>query len=127
MKYAIIGAGVSGLLPAYLLKKAGHEVQVITQHEEQAALINEQGIINGENRQQVDAYTDFEQIDSDAFVIVTVNQEELQPILRLLKIRRPSNKIIFFAAGDAFFRKSHCIISSPYCCRYIRYRLHQVE
>ncbi|MCH4824932.1 ketopantoate reductase family protein [Planococcus halocryophilus] len=109
MKYAIIGAGVSGLLPAYLLKKAGHEVQVITQHEEQAALINKQGIINGENRQQVDAYTDFEQIDSDAFVIVTVNQKELQPILRLLKIRRPSNKIIFLQQGMLFLEKANAL------------------
>lgn len=109
MKYAIIGAGVSGLLPAYLLKKAGHEVQVITQHEEQAALINKQGIIHGESCQKVDAYTDFEQIDPDAFILVTVNYEELQPILRLLKIRRPSNKIVFLQQGMLYLEKAHAL------------------
>ncbi|ANU22817.1 ketopantoate reductase family protein [Planococcus donghaensis] len=106
MKYAIIGAGVSGLLPAYLLKKAGHEVQVITQHEEQAAIINKQGIINDGNCQKVAAYTDFEQIDAEAFVLVTVNYDELPPILRLLKIRRPSNKIIFLQQGMLFLEKA---------------------
>lgn len=109
MKYAIIGAGVSGLLPAYLLKKAGHEVQVITQHEEQAALINKQGIINDGSCQMVDAYTDLEQIDPDAFVFVTVNYEELQPILRLLKIRRPSNKIVFLQRGMLYLEKANAL------------------
>ncbi len=109
MKYAIIGAGVNGLLPAYLLKKAGHEVQVVTQLEEQALLLNEQGIIHGESRQRVDAYTDLEQIDSDAFIVVTVTYEELQPILRLLKIRCPSNKIVFLQQGMLFFEKAQIL------------------
>lgn len=106
MKYAIIGAGASGLLPAYLLKKAGHEVQVVTQQEEQATLLNKHGIIYGESRQQVSAYTDLEQIDPDAFIVVTVKEEELQPILRLLKIRRPSNKIVFLQQGMLFLEKA---------------------
>ncbi|ANU27888.1 ketopantoate reductase family protein [Planococcus versutus] len=109
MKYAIIGAGVNGLLPAYLLKKAGHEVQVVTQLKEQALLLNEQGIIQGESRQRVDAYTDLEQIDSDAFIVVTVTYEELQPILRLLKIRCPSNKIVFLQQGMLFFEKAQIL------------------
>lgn len=109
MKYAIIGAGASGLLPAYLLKKAGHDVQVVAQHEEQAALINKQGIIHGENRQQVVAYTDVEQIDPEAFVILTVNYEDLPPILRLLKIRCASNRIIFLQQGMLFLEKARTL------------------
>lgn len=109
MNYAIIGAGASGLLPAYLLKKAGHDVQVIAQHEEQAASINKQGIIHGENRQHMKAYTDVEQIDPDAFIILTVNYEDQPPILRLLKIRCPSNKIIFLQQGMLFLEKARTL------------------
>ncbi|ALS78194.1 ketopantoate reductase family protein [Planococcus kocurii] len=106
MKFAIIGAGVTGLLTAYLLKKAGHEVQVISQQQEQVALINENGIIHGENRQQLTAYTDLEHIDSDAFVVLTSTYEELSPIVRLLKIRCASNKIIFLQQGMLFLEKA---------------------
>ncbi|WP_142826640.1 ketopantoate reductase family protein [Planococcus soli] len=109
MNYAIIGAGASGLLPAYLLKKAGHDVQVIAQREEQAALINKQGIIHGENRQLIKAYTDVEHISPDAFIILTVTYEELPPILRLLKIRCPSNKIIFLQQGMLFLEKARTL------------------
>ncbi|MDQ0427867.1 2-dehydropantoate 2-reductase [Planomicrobium stackebrandtii] len=109
MNYAIIGAGASGLLSAYLLKKAGHDVQVIVQREEQAALINKQGIIHSENRQLIKAYTDVEQISPDAFVILTVTYEELPPILRLLKIRCPSNKIIFLQQGMLFLEKARTL------------------
>lgn len=109
MNYAIIGAGANGLLPAYVLKEAGHEVQVIAQREEQAALINEQGIIHGENRQLIKAYTDVEQISPDAFVILTVTYEELPPILRLLKIRCPSNRIIFLQQGMLFLEKARTL------------------
>lgn len=109
MNYAIIGAGANGLLPAYLLKKAGHEVQVVAQHEEQAALINKQGIIHGENRQRVEAYTDVEQISPDAFIVLTVTYAELPPILRLLKIRCPSNKIIFLQQGMLFLEKARTL------------------
>ena len=97
------------MLPAYLLKKAGHDVQVVTQHEKQAALINEQGIIHGESRQQIKAYTDIEQIDPDAFILLTVNYEDLQPILRLLKIRCPSNRIIFLQQGMLFLEKARTL------------------
>ncbi|MBT2570283.1 FAD-dependent oxidoreductase [Planococcus sp. ISL-110] len=106
MNYAIIGAGATGLLTAYLLKKAGHDVQVIAQYEKQAALINKQGIIHGENRLKVEAYTDVEQISPEAFVVLTINYEELQPILRLLKIRCPSNRIIFLQQGMLFLEKA---------------------
>lgn len=109
MKYAIIGAGVNGLLPAYLLKKAGHEVQVVTQLEEQALVLNEQGIIHDGNRQQIDAYTNLEHIDPDAFIVVTVTYEVLQPILRLLKIRCPSNKVVFLQQGMLFFEKAQIL------------------
>ena len=109
MKYAIVGAGVNGMLPAYLLKKAGHDVQVVTEHEEQAASINEQGIIHGKDRQYVKAYTDIEQIDPDAFILLTVKYEDLQPILRLLKIRCPSNRIVFLQQGMLFLEKARTL------------------
>lgn len=109
MKYAIIGAGVNGMLPAYLLKKAGHDVQVVTEHEEQAASINEQGIIHGKDRQYIKAYTDIEQIDPDAFILLTVKYEDLQPILRLLKIRCPSNRIVFLQQGMLFLEKARTL------------------
>lgn len=109
MKYAIIGAGVNGMLPAYLLKKAGHDVQVVTEHEEQAASINEQGIIHGKDRQYVKAYTDIEQIDPDAFILLAVKYEDLQPILRLLKIRCPSNRIVFLQQGMLFLEKARTL------------------
>lgn len=109
MKYAIIGTGANALLPAYLLKKAGHDVQVITQHEEQAALINERGIIHETNRQQIEAYTDVEQIDPAAVIIVTVNYDELPPILRLLKIRCASNRIVFLQKGMLFLEKAKAL------------------
>lgn len=109
MKYAIIGAGANGMLPAYLLKKAGHDVQVVTEHEEQAASINEQGIIHGKDRQYIKAYTDIEQIDPDAFILLTVKYEDLQPILRLLKIRCPSNRIIFLQQGMLFLEKARTL------------------
>ncbi|MBD8013762.1 MULTISPECIES: ketopantoate reductase family protein [Planococcus] len=109
MKYAIIGAGANGMLPAYLLKKAGHDVQVVTEHEEQAASINEQGIIHGKDRQYIKAYTDIEQIDPDAFILLTVKYEDLQPILRLLKIRCPSNRIVFLQQGMLFLEKARTL------------------
>lgn len=109
MKYAIIGAGANGMLPAYLLKKAGHDVQVVTEHEEQAASINEQGIIHGKDRQYVKAYTDIEQIDPDAFILLAVKYEDLQPILRLLKIRCPSNRIVFLQQGMLFLEKARTL------------------
>lgn len=109
MKYAIIGAGVNGMLPAYLLKKAGHDVQVVTEHEEQAASINEQGIIHGKDRQYIKAYTDIEQIDPDAFILLAVKYEDLQPILRLLKIRCPSNRIVFLQQGMLFLEKARTL------------------
>ena len=109
MKYAIIGAGANGMLPAYLLKKAGHDVQVVTQHDEQATLINEQGIIHGEDRQHIKAYTDIEHIDPDAYIFLTVKYEDLQPILRLLKIRCPSNRIIFLQQGMLFLEKARTL------------------
>lgn len=109
MKYAIIGAGANGMLPAYLLKKAGHDVQVVTEHEEQAASINEQGIIHGKDRQDIKAYMDIEQIDPDAYIILTVKYEDLQPILRLLKIRCPSNRIVFLQQGMLFLEKARTL------------------
>lgn len=109
MKYAIIGAGANGMLPAYLLKKTGHDVQVVTEHEEQAASINEQGIIHGKDRQYIKAYTDIEQIDPDAFILLTVKYEDLQPILRLLKIRCPSNRIVFLQQGMLFLEKARTL------------------
>lgn len=109
MKYAIVGAGANGMLPAYLLKKAGHDVQVVTEHEEQAASINEQGIIHGKDRQYVKAYTDIEQIDPDAFILLAVKYEDLQPILRLLKIRCPSNRIVFLQQGMLFLEKARTL------------------
>lgn len=109
MKYAIIGAGANGMLPAYLLKKAGHDVQVVTEHEEQAASINEQGIIHGKDRQYIKAYTDIEQIDPDAFILLAVKYEDLQPILRLLKIRCPSNRIVFLQQGMLFLEKARTL------------------
>lgn len=109
MKYAIVGAGANGMLPAYLLKKAGHDVQVVTEHEEQAASINEQGIIHGKDRQYIKAYTDIEQIDPDAFILLTVKYEDLQPILRLLKIRCPSNRIVFLQQGMLFLEKARTL------------------
>lgn len=109
MKYAIVGAGANGMLPAYLLKKAGHDVQVVTEHEEQAASINEQGIIHGKDRQYIKAYTDIEQIDPDAFILLAVKYEDLQPILRLLKIRCPSNRIVFLQQGMLFLEKARTL------------------
>ncbi|MDN3426065.1 ketopantoate reductase C-terminal domain-containing protein [Microbacterium sp. APC 3898] len=109
MKYAIVGAVANGMLPAYLLKKAGHDVQVVTEHEEQAASINEQGIIHGKDRQYIKAYTDIEQIDPDAFILLTVKYEDLQPILRLLKIRCPSNRIVFLQQGMLFLEKARTL------------------
>ncbi|TWT07429.1 2-dehydropantoate 2-reductase [Planococcus sp. CPCC 101016] len=109
MKYAIIGTGANGLLPAYLLKKAGHDVQVVAQNKEQAALLNDQGIIHEGNRQQIKAYTNVEQIDPEAIIILTVNYDELPPILRLLKIRCASNRIIFLQQGMLFLEKARTL------------------
>ncbi|MEZ0482529.1 ketopantoate reductase C-terminal domain-containing protein [Planococcus sp. SSTMD024] len=108
MKFAIIGGNAQALLLAHLLKKQG-DVQLITTNEEQAAELNTHGLICGTEQQRIAVYTDLEQVDPDAYIFITVHSDELPPILRLLKIRRPGNPLVFVQQGMLYIEKARLL------------------
>ncbi len=108
MKFAIIGGNAQALLLAHLLKKEG-DVQLIITNEQQAAELNAHGLICGATKQPISVYTDFEQVDPDAYIFIAVHSEELPPILKLLKIRRPSNPLVFVQQGMLYIEKARLL------------------
>ncbi|MGM0897630.1 MAG: ketopantoate reductase family protein [Bacillota bacterium] len=108
MKFAIIGGNAQALLLAYLLNKEG-DVQLIITDEKQAADLNAHGLIRGKEHQDIAVYSDFEQVDPDAYIFITVHSEELPAILRLLKIRRPSNPLVFVQQGMLYVEKARLL------------------
>lgn len=108
MKFAIIGGNAQALLLAHLLNKQG-EVQLIITNEQQAAELSANGLVCGTEHQQIAVHTDFEQVDPDAYIVITIHSEELPPILKLLKIRRPSNPLIFVQQGMLYVEKARLL------------------
>ncbi|MFK8793583.1 ketopantoate reductase C-terminal domain-containing protein [Planococcus plakortidis] len=109
MKFAIIGGNAQALLLAHLLEKQG-DVQLIVTNEAQAAELNAHGLVCGTEKQRIAVYTDLEQVDPDAYIFITVHSEELPPMLRLLKIRRPSNPLVFIQQGMLYVEKA-CLLA----------------
>jgi 2-dehydropantoate 2-reductase len=99
MKFVIIGAGAVGLLTACLLKEAGNEVQLITRREEQAKLINEQGVFNGAAHYQIKASAGWESIPQEAYIIIAVKYDGLKNVLPLLQNLAMQNPIVFLQNG----------------------------
>lgn len=108
MKFAIIGGNAQALLLAHLLNKQG-EAQLIITNEQQAAELSANGLKCGTEQQQIAVHTDFEQVDPDAYIFITIHSEELPPILRLLKIRRPSNPLVFVQQGMLYLEKARLL------------------
>ncbi len=108
MKFAIIGGNAQALLLAHLLNKQG-EAQLIITNEQQAAELSANGLKCGTEQQQIAVHTDFEQVDPDAYIFITIHSEELPPILRLLKIRRPSNPLVFVQQGMLYVEKARLL------------------
>ncbi|RAZ69990.1 ketopantoate reductase family protein [Planococcus maitriensis] len=131
MKFAIIGGNAQALLLAHLLKKEG-EVQLIVMDEEQAADLNAHGLICGTEQQRIAAYTDFEQVDPNAYIFITVHSEELPPTLRLLKIRRPSNPLVFIQQGMLYVEKARLlahrqIAAGTLDCDAVKVNAHEIK
>ncbi|MDN7241347.1 2-dehydropantoate 2-reductase [Planococcus sp. N028] len=99
MKFVIIGAGAVGLLTACLLKKAGNEVQLITRRQEQAELINEQGVLYGETQYMIAATTDWNSIPTEAYTIVAVKYDGLKNVFPRFHHQAIANPIIFLQNG----------------------------
>ncbi|MDE4086292.1 ketopantoate reductase C-terminal domain-containing protein [Planococcus maritimus] len=131
MKFAIIGGNAQALLLAHLLKKEG-DVQLIITNEQQAAELNAHGLICGATQQPISVYTDFEQVDPDAYIFITVHSEELPPILKLLKIRRPSNPLVFVQQGMLYIEKARLlahrqIASATLDCDAVKVKGHEIK
>lgn len=108
MKFAVIGGNAQALLLAHLLKKDG-DVQLVITDQAQAEQISTQGLVCGQERQEIPVYPDFEQVDPEAYIFITVHSEELPSILKLLKIRRPSNPLVFVQQGMLYLEKARLL------------------
>lgn len=108
MKFAIIGGNAQALLLAHLLGGEG-EVQLVVTDAEQSAELAEHGLSSKGKRQEIPVYSDIEQVDPEAYIFITVHSEELPGILRLLKIRRPSNPLIFVQQGMQYIEKARLL------------------
>ncbi|TWT28095.1 2-dehydropantoate 2-reductase [Planomicrobium sp. CPCC 101110] len=99
MKFAIVGAGAVGLLTACLLKDAGNEVQLIVRREEQAKLINGQGVLKGGVRYNITANTGWQAIAPEEYVVVAVKYDGLKNVLPFLQTRALTNPVVFLQNG----------------------------
>lgn len=108
MEFAVIGGNAQALLLAHLLQKDG-DVQLIITDEAQATAISERGLVCGNDRQEIPVYSDIEQVNPNAFIFIAVHSEQLPPILRLLKIRRPGNPLIFVQQGMLYLEKARLL------------------
>jgi 2-dehydropantoate 2-reductase len=99
MEFVIIGAGAVGLLTACLLKDAGNDVQLITRREEQAKLINKQGVLKGAAQYSIKASAGWENIPPDAFILVAVKYDGLKSVLPHFQDHALNNPLIFLQNG----------------------------
>lgn len=99
MNFAVIGAGAVGMLTASLLEEAGCGVQLITRREEQAELINSQGIRKNGKVQYIKASTVWDGIPQNAFIFVTVKYAHLPEVIGTLKKLRLKNPVVFMQNG----------------------------
>lgn len=99
MKFAIIGAGAVGLLTACLLKDAGNEVQLIVRREEQAELINRQGVLKGDIRYDITANASWQAIAPEEYIVVAVKYDGLKNVLPFLQTRALANPVVFLQNG----------------------------
>ncbi|MFC4712541.1 ketopantoate reductase family protein [Planococcus dechangensis] len=108
MEFAVIGGNAQALLLAHLLQKDGN-VQLVVTDEAQATAISERGLVCGNDRQEIPVYSDIEQVNPDAYIFIAVHSEQLPPILKLLKIRRPGNPLIFVQQGMLYLEKARLL------------------
>lgn len=99
MNFAVIGAGAIGMLTASLLKEAGCGVQLIVRRQEQSAHINAKGISKDEKIQFINTNTDWDQIPSNAFVMIAVKYGHLPEVIHKLKSHCLDNPIVFMQNG----------------------------
>lgn len=99
MKMVIVGAGAVGMLLACLLDEAGAEVQVFARREQQARIINENGIIKDGKRYNVQAITDWTKIPPDAYVLLAVKYDALKQLSPAIKEHVPENPLVFLQNG----------------------------
>lgn len=99
MNFAVIGAGAVGMLTASLLKEAGCGVQLITRRQEQADLINAQGVKLDGQVQYIKASTDWDNIPANAFIFITVKYGQLPDVIDILKHKCLENPIVFLQNG----------------------------
>lgn len=99
MNFAVIGAGAVGMLTASLLKEAGCGVQLIVRRQEQADHINLNGINKDGEIQFINAHTEWDQIPSNAFVLVAVKYGHLPEVIHKLKNYSLNNPIVFMQNG----------------------------
>ncbi|WP_084244973.1 2-dehydropantoate 2-reductase [Planomicrobium okeanokoites] len=99
MNFAVIGAGAVGMLTASLLKEAGCGVQLITRRPEQAKQINAKGIDLDGKIQFIDAYTEWDRIPANAFILVAVKYGHLPEVIKKLKSNCLDNPVVFMQNG----------------------------
>jgi 2-dehydropantoate 2-reductase len=99
MRFVIVGAGAIGMLVACLLAEAEQEVQLLTRRKEQAEIINEKGIFKGGKRHHITAYTDWQKISPEAYVLLAVKYDALEQLLPYIKIHARQNPIVFLQNG----------------------------
>ena len=87
------------MLTASLLKEAGCGVQLITRRQEQADLINAQGVKLDGQVQYIKASTDWDNIPANAFIFITVKYGQLPDVIDILKHKCLENPIVFLQNG----------------------------
>jgi len=103
MKIAIIGGGAIGLLTASYLAEVGHEMMLFTRMQDQASIINEQGIERikkgsiAKFHMKAEKLTGSSQLNDYQVVFVCVKQYDNAIVLPLLQ--HYSGKIIFMQNG----------------------------
>lgn len=116
MKVAIIGGGAVGLLLASFLSEQGVYVTVVTKRHEQAAALNEKGLIrlniNGSmTTTQLHATTDYNQLPIYDLVIVTVKYMQLSDVLRELLLVKPLPALLFLQNGLLHYEQ---VLANPF-------------
>lgn len=99
MKITIIGTGAVGMLLATFFAEAGASVQVVTRRKEQAALIEERGVVRDGIVFRVEVVTDFSAIDREAFIFVAVKQPDLAEVIPEIAVHCPDQPLVFLQNG----------------------------
>ena len=117
MKLAVIGGGSIGLLTSASLIKQGHEVQLVTRTEEQAALINSKGLLlEKEDREEIVpvfacSFENGKYLDNELW-INTIKQTQLPLFFEKFKHVKKIPPLLLLQNGMGHMEQAEALLSS---------------